>query len=534
MANWSWHKEPASWDVRELVPRGPTTRSSRLKNLATWLFAFLGIFALQELLWSSARTPVWAGGEAWTWLGAIWCLPLPMALFMLGGFLTYKRPETPIGVIEHPVAWRFVSRGENAEVLRSAIRSVHRVMRELPLFPYVIEVVTDSAQVDLSDLDVLHYVVPPDYQTPNKTLYKARALHYAITHSRIPEETWIMHCDEESHATPSLVSGIAQAVLEEERTGKHRIGQGVVLYHNEREDHPFMMMADMIRTGDDISRFSFQTRLFGVAAFGFHGSFILVRNSVAKEVGYDFGPKGSVTEDAFWALKQMDNGRRCRFVDGYMVEQAPQSVSDFMKQRRRWFLGLFETVRYAPTRLRFRLPLGLCIVIWSISWLTVFYTLMNLLIGYKTPLPIRVGGNIVFASFVSTYLIGQRLNLENNYPGFWQSAGWMLCQLVTVPLYSLWESMGVIYGFLKPELGFHVIAKNPRPEAGPYRPRTGLLPQPSLVVAGTAGILPREDWARVMARRLREELTHLEGGVVAGLDGRNAPPQAPSAPALGD
>ena len=35
-----------------------------------------------------------------------------------------------------------------------------------------------------------------------------------------------MHLDEESYITPSLIAGTAQAIREEERTGKLRIGQG--------------------------------------------------------------------------------------------------------------------------------------------------------------------------------------------------------------------------------------------------------------------------------------------------------------------
>jgi egghead protein (zeste-white 4 protein) len=523
-----WYREAEARDLGPRLPRGPATWPTRGKNALTLLAAFSAITLAQTVLWTNPRSTAWVGGHAWTWLGLIWCLPLPIALFMIAGFLSYKRPNSPITAIPHLVCFRFVSRGENAEVLKSAISSVHACMRQVPLFPYVVEVVTDSHHLDLANYDVRHYMVPHDYVTPNGTLYKARALNYAVEQSGLPDDAWIMHCDEESHATPSLISGIAQAVLEEETTGRHRIGQGVVLYHNERQDHPFMMMADMTRTGDDVARFAFQCRVFGIAVFGFHGSFILVRNNIAKDVGYDFGPKGSVTEDAFWALAQMDRGRRCRFVDGYMVEQAPQSVEDFLKQRRRWFLGLVEAVRHAPARLRFRLPLACCIGIWSLTWLTFFYTVFNVFIGYRTPLEIRLGGNLVFTAFVSTYLIGQRLNLENNYPGFWRALAWMSGQLVMVPVASALESAGVVYGFLKPDLGFHVIAKNPRgvPARPAVRPHPALVPAGAVAYAATSsGTSQREEWAHSAARWLRDELSRLEGAVGGGFEGGQGLPK---------
>jgi Glycosyl transferase family group 2 len=82
----------------------------------------------------------------------------------------------------------------------------------------------------------------------------------------------------------------------------------------------------------------FQHRV-GRTLFGLHGSFILVRTSVERSTGFDFGAIGSITEDAFWALLQMAEGRQCRWVDGYVVEQAPRTLRDFVKQRRRWFVG---------------------------------------------------------------------------------------------------------------------------------------------------------------------------------------------------
>jgi egghead protein (zeste-white 4 protein) len=50
-------------------------------------------------------------------------------------------------------------------------------------------------------------------------------------------------------------------------------------------------------------------------------------------------------EDAFWALVAMQKGIRCRWVNGYLEEQSTQSVSDFIKQRRRWFQGLVIIAR---------------------------------------------------------------------------------------------------------------------------------------------------------------------------------------------
>lgn len=63
---------------------------------------------------------------------------------------------------------------------------------------------------------------------------------------------------EETHLTRAVVRGIRAAVVEEEASGAHRIGQGAILYHRQLREHPFLTFANMARTGDDLGRFFLQ------------------------------------------------------------------------------------------------------------------------------------------------------------------------------------------------------------------------------------------------------------------------------------
>ncbi len=201
--------------------------------------------------------------------------------------------------------------------------------------------------------------MPNGYRTPNGSRFKARALHYALLHSPIPENAWIVHLDEETQPTSSGVKGIGRFIAAEEASGRLRIGQGALLYHREWERHPFLTLADNVRTGDDFARFYFQHSL-GLALFGLHGSYIVVRNDIEKATGgFDFGPHGDITEGAFWAMKAMQEGRRSAWVEGYLGEQSCLSLKDFLRQRRRWFQGLVKVVLHAPVKLRWRFFLGL-------------------------------------------------------------------------------------------------------------------------------------------------------------------------------
>ena len=302
----------------------------------------------------AGRPPQTAVEDVVSWVSLLWLGALLPGSLGLIGTLLYRFPTDldAIRPINRMICWRIVTAGKNIDIVLSTIRRCRAEMAKTPLAPYLIEVVIDAcdnvARLPAGDVDVRVIVVPPEYATPNKSRYKARALHYALFNSSISETAWIVHLDEETQPTQSAIKGVCKFIAEEEASGRLRIGQGALLYHREWKRHPFLTLADNVRTGDDLARFHLQHRL-GVTMFGLHGSFIVVRNDVEKATGgFDFGPNGDITEDAFWAIKAMQNGLRCAWVDGFMEEQSCMSIVDFLRQRRRWFHGLVKTVLYAP------------------------------------------------------------------------------------------------------------------------------------------------------------------------------------------
>jgi egghead protein (zeste-white 4 protein) len=449
----------------------PSSWSTNLKNLLTIGVVLCLVYYLQDLIWTHHKLPRSGVGTVWAWMSILWVLPFPGALLGLIGFVTFTKSRRKAAPVSNLVSFRYVTRGFNDQVVRESIRSVYQSMDKQPLFDYVIEIVTETA-LELDDLDregrLRQIVVPTDWESPNRTLFKARGLLYATLHADLPHDAWIMHGDEESRITPSLVVGMAQAIAEEEESGELRIGQGIVLYHIDRDQNKMMYIADAVRTAGDYGAFGLQNRL-GLALVGFHGSFILVRNDVEKEVSFDVGPEGSITEDAFWGLQQMEKGRRLRFVDGYMVEQAPQTARDLMKQRRRWFNGLWFVAFKAPVKLRWRMLIGWNNFAWGLSWLVVAYTIVNLFVGYTPPEILRLLANLNFTYYVSCYIVGTRANLIDNPAGFWGSLAWYLRAILGLPYILVVEAGGILLGILAPDRGFHVIQKNRRPQ----RPRIG-------------------------------------------------------------
>jgi beta-1,4-mannosyltransferase len=303
-------------------------------------------------------------------------------------------------------------------------------------------------------------IVPKDYRTPNNSRFKARALHYALWNSSISDKTWIVHLDEETQPTSSAIKGVCNFIRQSELSQHLRIGQGGLLYHREWERHPFLTLADVGRTGDDFARFYFQHRL-GVTLFGLHGSFIVVRNDIEKAIGgFDFGPQGDITEDAFWAVKAMEKGLRCTWVEGYLEEQSCMSFLDFLRQRRRWFQGLVKVALHAPVKLRWRLCLGLNTMLWGLAPFAMLYTFANLLHNVGINPEIRFLASYSFATFAALYITGLKANMdEHGVKGWGQRTLMTLSVFLLLPVFAAMEGLGVLWAMVTPVKGFQVVKK---------------------------------------------------------------------------
>lgn len=445
------------------------TASLRTWRLAQFLGVFVVILVLRAQLFPAGREPVlwWEHAlqlMSWFWLGA---LPAAMVAVVSLALPSAPRPVGAGSTIPQTVCFRVVSRGRNADALADTVSAVRAAMRARPLFRYVIEVVTDEPVRLPAGPDLSAFVVPPAYRTPRGSLYKARALHYLSENSRLPDDAWVFHCDEESQVTVGLVGGIRDAVIEEElraAEGKTpRIGQGTIVYWRSLRAHPILTLADSLRTGDDATRFRTQFRM-GALFCGMHGSFILVRADIERTVSFDVGPEGSITEDAWWAFAQAFFGREFRWVDGYLVEQSPEHWKDFAKQRRRWYSGLWKVVLYSPAPVLARAALAGFLVTWIASAIGGIYTVINLFTGLVTPIVPSVMGGFVFAWYVSSYVTGLWLSLRSMpldvLPSRPVRALLYVAQVVLLPVFGVLETLGVLYAVLAPERGFHVIKKS--------------------------------------------------------------------------
>lgn len=350
----------------------------------------------------------------------------------------------------------YVSRGDNKVALERAVASTKLILEDMGV-QYWIEAVTDMPVSVGADT---YFVVPNKYRTPNGAKYKARALHYAACLRRVTRRDYILHMDEESIITPQVIMGIHKFIHAERSL--LRIGQGEIKYNAHNYGKNILITAiDAIRTGDDLGRFRTQYKLFGKPLFGMHGSFFVVPGLLERKVGFDLGGKGSITEDAYFALICADRGVRFQWIEGFIREQSPFTLLELLKQRRRWITGLRLLMWDKTISLRQRLILGINMTLWRAAWVGPVVTVWNIITGGSI-VPVWA---IVLSAFLSgmvivVYMVGAYRNVTDiDLPVHKQLFIWIMSGLL-VPLACAVEGVAVLYSIVRPIAVFEVVDKN--------------------------------------------------------------------------
>mmetsp|Transcript_79398 Transcript_79398/g.227820 ORF Transcript_79398/g.227820 Transcript_79398/m.227820 type:complete len:974 (+) Transcript_79398:51-2972(+) len=283
------------------------------------------------------------------------------------------------------LVFRYCTRGTSPTLVMENCEKMHAVLEEsgLKKETWRLEVVTDNP-VGLHVLaergmDVTETLVPSSYKCPNGGKFKARAMHWAIANSttRLRTTDWLCHLDEETYFDMHTVCAVYQhcqkqnAIVSAGEKVYPDCGQGTIMYNTFGLQPETIMtsLADTSRVGDDMGKFRFQFLIMGQAMIGMHGSFAVINQGVEEKVGFDFGSIGSITEDSYFAMKsKMEIDVGVTWIDGYMYEQSPFTVMDLIRQRGRWFHGLFYCTNWGGQGFSLR-------VTWLLSFMMSTWTL---------------------------------------------------------------------------------------------------------------------------------------------------------------
>ena len=380
-------------------------------------------------------------------------LSLPMAICACIGFILYNPYESPpipyFSLSSAPfICFRVVTKGDYPGFVKKNVDANKTLLQKVGMENYVIEVVTDRAiYLPLSD-KCREVVVPASYQTKNGTMFKARALNYCLEHdvNKLSSNDWIVHLDEETLLTKQAIYGILDFIAND----KGDIGQGPISYANKAQVPSWpTTMADCIRLAFDYAVFRFQFSVLHRPLFGFKGSYIVMRHRVEKSIGFDLGPKGSIAEDCFFALKAWERGYIFEFIQGEMRENSPFTIMDFVRQRRRWFVGQLYTVLSGEIRFHYKLGIILSLICSLLIPVSLSNIALNFLFPLYKPLWMKVLMGYVGGVFTFMYAFGAFKSLA--------SRGWsykylsFVCLLNSVfvaPMSSLLETLSVYWGLV--------------------------------------------------------------------------------------
>jgi egghead protein (zeste-white 4 protein) len=205
-------------------------------------------------------------------------------------------------------------------------------------------------------------VVPANYETKNQTRFKARALNYTTELRKDlgvdTDKDWIYHQDEETMVGEDTIFGNLDFIM-----GGHDklMGAGIILYPQDCEVST-MSMQEFARTSDDF-RLLYPVRTKGLPIWGYHGSHFICRADIESNIGWDFGE--TKVEDLLFNIKIMSTyGNVVGFMKGFAYEKPPLNVGDHLRQRRRWILGIMDTMKRKDIPLKYKLPNFYGLICW--------------------------------------------------------------------------------------------------------------------------------------------------------------------------
>lgn len=462
--------------TEELVRASRPTLSRRTLLLGGY-YGVLFVLTLLGIGYGYIFSEVLFPGDKAPWIETMmnllklsWLIPLPYGVVNFYAYVRYPvkfHEAMPPITRSLPVKmiFRIITRGHNPHLVAESVdRAYHELTAQMRFEDWRIEVVTDQPlELDARDGQVRQMVVPPDYQPPNGAKYKARGLQYALEGSTASLEDWIIHLDEETGFDARTLRAIHRFIYKQRRQvalGRQqypKIGQGVIVYGKGVVQNWLTTLADSIRVGDDFGRFRLQFE-HGKAWFGMHGSFIVVNNGIEQMIGFDHGAGSSITEDSYFALVAQAAGIEFDFIPAYMYEKSPFTVKDFIRQRRRWFGGIWFCALSPELPVKERVILAAFMLMWSLSWSCPLMVIVNLLYPTATPLWLGIGGGVSFAYTVWMYVVGfictfDRADLKERYVGL------LAAQILLVPLFSVMESVAVLYALLSPPKDFYIVQK---------------------------------------------------------------------------
>jgi len=297
--------------------------------------------------------------------------------------------------------------------------------------------------------------VPAAYETPRGSRFKTRANQYAMEMRRTAlentSEEYVYHLDDDTHIGKDTAASLAEFI--ELDGDRFLLAQGVLAFPHYLTPSRFCRFADSIRPADDLTRFAFFTGALGTPLGGLHGEHLIIRADIEDEIGWDF--PNTVIEDAYFAIEFATRySGRSTVLNSYSYGASPASISDLIRQRRRWIEGLLRLAINRELPLVPKIPLLYSILTWCVAPLQ--FVGLALLVSYTTGIdntsPISPWflplWSLGLAYVFWQYIEGLKVNLSaSDRPGSF--AYYALLMIPAVYVITLVETIGVVLGIVR-------------------------------------------------------------------------------------
>lgn len=459
-------------DLRRLFFRpGFESRSAtgRLNPLNPHAQVRTNFWALAGIVLAFSVIALWIlrPGDDWLnwYLAVVWSLYAPIGAVSVAGAALHGRHikrSAYAGVTDKLVIFNVPSlcRVNSENALRRVVGSIGANAPK-NLTHWRVDVVTEDGSADpeiLAELRSMPHVrvllVPSAYETPNGAAFKARANHYAMEARRRADEntgsSYVYHLDDDTHVGPDTISSLAEFI--DEHHGSRYLGQGILAFPRELTPSRLAWYCDAIRPADDATRFAFFTGWLGRPLAGLHGEHVIIRADIEDEIGWDF--RDTVIEDAYFALQlAIRYPGRSTTLNSFSYGASPSSVTELIRQRRRWCEGLLRLICKRSLPWTVKAPLAYCVLCWVMGPLqsVVLVALLAASTGMAASPPLAAVAPVWafgMGSLMWQYTQGVRFNMAASAlqkPTWWRMA---LC-IPGLYLFSLIETCGTVLGLIR-------------------------------------------------------------------------------------
>ncbi|KAJ9386718.1 CAZyme family GT2 [Paecilomyces variotii] len=344
-----------------------------------------------------------------------------------------------------------VTKGTNFQTVINSTASWHN-LRHYPQL--IFDVLVDAPETDRFRKALPHFINVyrvPDAKSfqANFARHKARALEWYRIQCQLTAEDWVLHLDEETELDDFAI----QTCIDFIERGSEDIGMGTIFYNGRNHwQNTLMTVAEISRISEDWGRFQLPMRVSHRPLLGWmKGSWNIINGAVENNVTWD---TNCAAEDFWFAFNATRLGYKFGWIHAIAREQPPETVNDFIRQRRRWYTGIWSIDSFS---VKMGLLLALLVPLW-----VLIYPIVALVRGGSISVPYWFFVWLLFSHAADIHgLIVACLMEDMDTPGIGAiSMLWhLLLSVVLSPITNLLQTGAMISVLIAPAPGFYIINK---------------------------------------------------------------------------